>query len=255
MSLTFLEKGTGQPLVLLHGFCENKSIWSRAVDQLADHFRVISLDLPGFGETKAVSEITIEEAADSVKSTLQLLKIDQCVMIGHSLGGYVSLAFAEKYPQALKGMGLFHSSAFEDNEEKKHTRNKTADFIKKNGIKLFAQSFVEPLFYPKYRNNLRSEIDQLKAEVAECSEDTVVAYTYAMRDRKERIDVLKTIEVPVLFVIGKEDMAVPLEASIDQCHLPKEAVVHFLEETAHMGMIERPVESVKIIQLFTTYCS
>lgn len=255
MSLTFFEKGTGTPLILLHGFCENKTIWNPFIDSLAKDFRVVSFDLPGFGENKPVKEITIEQAADEVADALKLLKIEKCVMVGHSLGGYVSLAFAEKYAQYLLGFGLFHSSALEDDEEKKNTRNKTADFIKKNGMRLFSQSFVEPLFFPKYRQSLKEPIEKLKEEVAQCSADSVVAYTYAMRDRKERIEVLKSVQVPVLFVVGKNDQAVPLEASLKQCYLPKNAMVQFLDETAHMGMIERPDETYKIIKYFTTYCS
>lgn len=255
MSLTFIEKGSGFPLVLLHGYCENKSIWSSMMEDLSQKFKVIAIDLPGFGENKAVNEISIESAAHQVKDTLDLLKIPQCVMIGHSLGGYVTLAFAENYPSMLKGMGMFHSSAFADTEEKKQARNKTADFIKKNGMKLFASSFVEPLFFPARRKHLAEEIENTKEQVAACFGETVMAYAYAMRDRKERIAVLKEVGFPVLFIIGKGDMAVPLEASLDQCYLPRESVVQFLEDTAHMGMIERPNETSKIIQLFTTYCS
>lgn len=255
MTLTYTEHGQGEVLVLLHGFCEDKSIWNAFTSELSKDYKLLAIDLPGFGETKPVKDITIEAAAEEVNNTLEMLKIDQCIMIGHSLGGYVTLAFAEQYASKLKGIGLFHSSAMEDTPEKKETRNKTAEFIKRNGLKLFSQSFVEPLFYPKYRKQHIDAIDALKNKVANCAQDTVIAYTYAMRDRVPRLSVLKKLEIPVMYIIGKDDNAVPLESSLAQCYLPKESVVHFLGETAHMGMIERKIETLKFIQLFSNYCS
>ena len=112
--------GTGNALVFLHGFCESKEIWSDFTKQLLQEYRVVLLDLPGYGENTAPREkYSIDNNADFVREVLQYLNINKCILIGHSMGGYTAMAFAEKYPELLSGVVMFHSSALPDTEEKK----------------------------------------------------------------------------------------------------------------------------------------
>jgi pimeloyl-ACP methyl ester carboxylesterase len=188
--------------------------------------------------------------ADKVHDTLLHLNIDKCAMIGHSLGGYVTLAFAEKYEANLKGIGLFHSSAFPDSPEKRKNRNKTAEFVERNGSEAFSQSFVPSLFYEPNLERFKDTVSWLKTIAANTPSESIIAATKAMRDRKNRIDVLKKIKVPVLFIIGEEDKAVPLDASLEQAAFPAKAVKHILSDTAHMGMFEKKEETLKIVEDF-----
>jgi pimeloyl-ACP methyl ester carboxylesterase len=249
--LQYTDSGQGKTLVLVHGFCESNDIWKKFQTRLSAKYRVICPDLPGFGKSPIkVKDISIAYYAEMLKELLSFLNVDQCFMIGHSMGGYVTLAFAEKYPLMLHSFGLFHSTAFDDSIEKKENRNKTIQFIERHGVEMFAQSFVAPLFYAANRANLKSEIEMMTSIAAASSKDGVIEATKAMRDREDKTMVLKNTKLPVLFIIGKEDTAVPLEKSLEQCHIPGNSTVHFLNNTGHMGMLERPDETIRIIEKF-----
>lgn len=251
MDLACFETGNGQALVFIHGFCESKDIWKDIQEELSLNYRVISVDLPGHGlSLMEKEELSMEYFADKVKELLDTMDIPTCVMVGHSLGGYVSLAFAEKYPERLSGFGLFHSTAYEDSEEKKKNRNRTIEFIEKHGMDAFADSFVAPLFYHGNRENLETEIENMKNICRSTDPKAVIATTKAMRDRKERIDILKKIQIPVLFVIGKDDNALPLDKSMEQSSMPAHYQVCLLEKTGHMGMFEKKQESINCLKGF-----
>ncbi len=253
--LEYNDSGNGFPLVLLHGFCESKALWKYCEKELALHCRVITPDLPGFGESRLVEmNISMDYFADQIKELMDDLKIEKCVMVGHSLGGYITLAFAEKYENRLQGFGLFHSTAHADSEERKDNRNKTIAFIEKHGVPLFGQSFVAPLFSLRNRDRLKTEIEELIQIAASSSEIGVIETTKAMRDRPDRTEVLKKSNVPVLYVIGKRDTTIPFEKSLEQCHLPKHSIVHFMQEAGHMGMIENKPESIKILRNYLNFC-
>jgi pimeloyl-ACP methyl ester carboxylesterase len=238
-------------LVFLHGFCESKELWAEFTKPLESKFRIVALDLPGFGEnTQRIEGYSMESMADHVKQDLDNLDIKKCILIGHSMGGYVSMAFAEKYGQMLNGLCLFHSSALPDTEEKKENRNKTIEFVNKHGVDVFMQSFVEPLFYADNRKRLREEIDLMIEIGKKTPKHSIIHGLAAMRDRPDRTSELKKIKCPVLFIFGKEDGAVPLEKALEQCHLPKNSMTNFLGKTGHMGMYERAYETRKAIEKF-----
>jgi pimeloyl-ACP methyl ester carboxylesterase len=238
-------------VILIHGFCENKSLWTSFQEYLSNNYRVICPDLPGFGDSPLKKkDITIEYMAEKIHDLLKALSIEKCVMIGHSLGGYVTLAFAEKYESKLYGFGLFHSTAFADSPEKRKTRNKTVDFIEKHGPAAFGESFVAPLFYEPNRVILKDTIRSLINEVAKTSKEGIIAATLAMRDRKSRSDVLQDCSVPVLFIIGEQDTAVPLEVSLELASMPAKVIKHILPDTSHMGMFEKEEETKRIVEEF-----
>ena len=238
-------------LVFLHGFCENKTLWNDLISKLPEKFHCVALDLPGYGENlEPVEDYSIEAMAEAVHDELKKLHIRKFILVGHSLGGYVSLAFAEKYPKMLQGLCLFHSSALADSEEKKASRNKTIDFVKKHGVEVFMDSFVAPLFAPENREKCKNAIEKLIKVGKATPEESIVKTLRAMRDRKKRLKVLKEAAYPVLFIAGKEDGAVPLEATLEQCHLPNNSTTVFLGGTAHMGMFERPYETRKSLEKF-----
>jgi len=249
--LSYRDEGKGTPLVLVHGFCESKEVWKDFSATLSSKFRVITPDLPGFGESKLEDANTsMEYYADKLHALLKRLDIQKCILVGHSLGGYVGLAFAEKYEHQLFGLGLFHSTAFEDTQEKKDNRDRTIKFVEKHGVEAFASTAVTPLFYPPKREELKKEIDLMIRIAAGSSKEGVIGAAQAMRDRKDRTDVLKKIKCPVLFVVGKEDQSVTLEKSLQQCYLPQHSVVHFLSDTSHMGMFERKNDTLNIVEGF-----
>jgi pimeloyl-ACP methyl ester carboxylesterase len=254
-NLSYQQSGTGFPVVLLHGFMENKEIWKEVAAKLSTHFQVIVPDMPGFGESQVNKNYqSVEAMADEIQKLLQSLQITQCIFIAHSLGGYVALAFAEKFGNILNGLGLFHSTAFADSEEKKQNREKTADFIEKNGVQPFALNFVQSLFYKGRATELAALIEQTYQMTLRTPKETAVAVTKAMRNRPDRTQVLKEATYPVLFIAGKADEAVPLEKSKEMLYLPNNAIIQLLDETAHMGMYERPEETYFMVEQFCKYC-
>jgi pimeloyl-ACP methyl ester carboxylesterase len=250
-ALSYTEKGSGLPVVLIHGFCESKEVWKDFQEILSSKFRVICPDLPGFGQSPLKKkEITIEYMADKVHDLLKELGIEKSVVIGHSLGGYVTLAYAEKYESSLLGIGLFHSTAFPDSPEKKKNRMKTIEFVEKHGSEVFADSFIPSLFFEPNKEKLKDTISWLKQIAGATPAEGIIAASKAMRERKNRTEVLKNIKVPVLFIIGEEDGAVPLDASLEQASMPDKSVKHILSETGHMGMFEKKDDSLKIVEEF-----
>src|SRR4051812_45107269 len=123
ITVSYNEKGKGSSIVLLHGFCGSNGYWDNVINKLSEHYRVIALDLPGHGESANLEgTVTIEDIADHIKDVLDYLNVPQVTMFGHSLGGYITLAFAEKFSQMVNGLSLIHSTAYPDSEEAKKGR-------------------------------------------------------------------------------------------------------------------------------------
>jgi len=254
LNLTYTEEGQGMPVVLLHGFPENRFIWKHFSERLKNNFKVISIDLPGFGENAPLeTPMTITDIAEKVKRHLDGMGIDKCVMIGHSLGGYVSLAFAEKYGNRLYGLGLFHSTAMSDSLEKKQGRNRSIDFIERYGIGEFVNEFVKPLFYEPRQAEFKDAIHFITEMGKATPKSTVIEVIKAMRDRKDRTKVLEKTTYPVLFIAGRNDPAVIFSTSTSQFWLPADATIHVLNETGHMGMFERKEETILYVSQFLEY--
>jgi len=249
--LAYISAGEGIPVVLLHGFCENKHIWESFVQELSTSCRVIAVDLPGFGENEPISQpLTIADMAESLYHFLQSQGIDQCIMIGRSLGGYVSLAFGEKFQQRLLGLGLFNSTAYSDSLEKKQGRTKSIEFVEKYGVDEFVEEFLTPLFFEGRRKELLAEIRKVVDAGKKTPKSTVIEVIKAMRDRKDRTKVLEKATYPVLFISSKNDTALNFSISVSQFWMPADATIHILSNTGHMALLERPAEILPMVRHF-----
>jgi len=174
------------------------------------------------------------------------------VVIGHSMGGYVTLALAEKFPELLNGFGLFHSTAYADSEEKTQGRKKTIALIREKGVEAFVQTSVPNLYGPMTREKRPEMVQEEIERACNFSAETIVNYQMAMMQRPDRTEVLKRSTVPVLFILGKYDTAVPLKDGLEQCSLADLNYIHILENTGHVGMKEEPVESNTILVNYLT---
>lgn len=249
------DTGEGFPVVFLHGFCETSDIWSGIQSHLSNNFRVITLDLPGFGVSPLLNyTFSLEDVAKEIKSFLDSLNLTNYVMIGHSLGGYITLAFAQLFNEQLSGIGLFHSSIFEDDKEKKENRTKLIEFIKINGVRTFIKAFIPSLFYKNNIDALDDVIRNLKRSADKTRSETVIEYARAMRGRTGSEEFLRKFEKPVMFIVGEEDPMVPLAKSLEQIKIPENSHVLRLPETGHMGMFERPDETTHFIEGFLKFC-
>lgn len=247
--IKFTQQGKGQALIFLHGFCESKEMWTTFEDYFSSNFKVICPDLPGFGETILEQDhISLEEVAVNLHDWMMDQKIENPILIGHSLGGYVALALAELMGSELKGIGLFHSTAFADDDEKKQIRNKTITFVKKYGVDKFMEAFVPPLFSEAHLLSQEDKIAELVAAGKRSSKKGILAYTEAMRDRKDRMEIWTHFLGKKLFIAGEIDAAIKIEAS--RKHQEFASHYHELKGIGHMGMFEAESECLEIVREF-----
>lgn len=188
--------------------------------------------------------------AEVVKSIAENEELDSFVLIGHSMGGYVTLAFAEKYPKLLSGFGLFHSTAIPDSEEKKVSRKKGMDFILQHGTTAFLDTIIPNLFSKGVQKHKPELIKSFANSFPEFSKTALISYYEAMINRPDRTEVLKQAKVPVLFVLGTEDIVIPIEEGMKLTTLPAISNIHILKESGHMGMLEESELSKNALEDF-----
>lgn len=239
------------PLVLVHGFAEDGSIWDHQTAYLKNSHRLIIPDPPGSGLSSPLSGgASMEEMADAVKAVLDAEGISECILAGHSMGGYITLAFAELYPQMLKAFGLFHSTSYADSEEKKAVRRKGIEFIRKNGAAPFIKQTTANLFSETSRSQHPEWISMLIERYASFNSDSLIQYYEAMIRRPDRSHILRQFPRPVLFIIGEQDNTIPLTISLQQSHLPDVSYIYILEQAGHMGMLEDAARADQILEEF-----
>jgi len=249
--------GKGKPLMFLHGFAEDGDVWKYQLKDLLPDYYVIVPDLPGSGRSGMTEDMSIAGMAGCIKKIVDQelaanasLAEGGITMIGHSMGGYITLAFAAKYPELLAGFGLFHSTAFADTEEKKATRRRGIEFIQTHGSYEFIKQSTPNLFTEEFRIKNDIEVAKMMAQYSHFDPAALVAYYEAMIQRPNLTVVLQSFNKPILFIIGKQDKAIPFEDSMKQCHLPQMASIHILEKAAHMGMWEEKEKSSQALLSF-----
>ncbi len=231
-----LREAQGQKLVFIHGFCEDSSMWDEFIKPFLDEYALLLPDLPGFGASACLSPLSIADMAEALEAMLKDAGWVHSTLIGHSMGGYVALAFAERQAEMLEGLCLFHSHPYADTEEKRKNRLKSIAFIEENGSKRYVAQLIPKLF----NKRVPEAEQQLIAKAQQYLPKGIQTALQAMANRPDRSDVLASCPVPVAFIIGGHDAAVPQENSIKQCLLPAVAYIEYLRETGHMGMFEEP---------------
>lgn len=253
-SIFYRTTGKGKPVVLIHGFAEDGDIWKNQIEFLRDYFYLIVPDLPGTGRSELINDMSMEGMAEVIKEILnfEVSKVspmgvparegtqfgEGAILIGHSMGGYITLAFAEKYPEQLSSIALVHSSAFADSEEKKANRLKSIDFVKKNGAYEFLKAVIIDLFTEKWASENAAAVETQVEKSKSFTDEAIIQYYRAMIARPDRTHVLKNFTNPVLFIFGEHDKAIPFEQSLQQSYLPVQSHIHILRNSAHMGMLE-----------------
>ncbi|MBD0286154.1 MAG: alpha/beta hydrolase [Flavisolibacter sp.] len=246
--LVYKKGGTGPVVVLLHGFGEEGTVWDGQVPHLKQSNTLIIPDLPGSGGSEMIHDMTIEGLAESVYAILHQEGVEQCIIIGHSMGGYITLAFAERWSTMLQGFSLFHSTTYADSEEKKAAREKGIAFIRQHGAIPFLKAMIPDLFCEKSKKEKPHIIEKHLKSLHNFSDAALVSYYESMMRRPARTSLLQKVHIPVLFVLGRWDNAVPLQDGLTQSHLPEISYIHILEESGHMGMLEEPEKATLILK-------
>lgn len=246
-------EGNGKPVLLLHGFGEEKYIWKDQVISLQKKHLVITPDLPGTGKSDLLEgdNIQISDYADCIKAIIIQEKIKSFIMIGHSMGGYIALAYFKKYQKDLSGLGLFHSHAFADSEIKITIRKKAISFINTNGGSAFLKLSTPELFHnlPTCNHAMALLLQNGKS----FNKKTLIQYYDAMAMRTSTILELSEAQIPVLLIIGQYDKTMPFNELISQSYLPKQTHLYILRNTGHMGMIEEAEKSTAILTNFLNH--
>jgi len=238
--IRYHEQGNGFPIVMLHGFLESLDIWDEFATKIAENYRVILIDLPGHGKTDVFSEIhSMEFMAEVVNQVLVYLNIDKCVMIGHSMGGYVSLAFLENYAHKLTALSLFHSSPFADNEVKKAARDLTIQDIKLGKKIQICKEHAPKTFAHDNLIKFERIIGFTKIIAINTSPEGIIAALQGMKQRKDYSKILENTEIPFLYILGLKDNFIPSNI-LSFMKIPKNTNILNLQNSGHQGYIEEP---------------
>ncbi|MGE7601475.1 alpha/beta fold hydrolase [Peribacillus sp. NPDC097675] len=243
---SYIDSGEGKDtLLFIHGFCGSREYWQKVLPKLKEKYRVIAVDLRGHGASDSnAGSFSIEDLAEDVALFLEEQSIEKVYLFGHSLGGYITLAFAERYPDKLNGFSLVHSTAFPDDEAGKEGRMSSIEKIETAGMPAFIDGLIPKLF----ADQDDPHIELVKKIGYQTRETGAIGSLHAMRNREDKNYVLKDTELPVLLVAGEKDKVIPPEKtfSVKGKHI-REVI---LESCGHMGMLEAPDQLAREIERF-----
>ncbi|PZE20434.1 alpha/beta fold hydrolase [Paenibacillus xerothermodurans] len=249
--LAYKAHGEGQAVVLLHGFCGSSAYWEQVLPLLPDNYRFIAPDLRGHGESASPEgEYTMEAFAGDLAELLQQLRIERAIVLGHSLGGYATLAFAERHPELLAAFGLIHSTAFPDSDEAKEGRLKGMDTIREKGISAFVEGLAPKLFAPVHLQTMAQAVRETVAIGRGTHPEGAIRTLDGMRRRPDRNHVLAEAKMPVLIVAGDHDQVIPAERAFSVTG--GQIAQRQIAGAGHMSMMEAPHKLAQVIVEFIT---
>ena len=236
IKVNYSSVGKGTAVVLLHGFLENKTMWKPFISKLSKQNKVVTIDLLGHGRTGCLGYVhTMEDMAEAIKGVLSHLRLRRVVLIGHSMGGYVALAFAEKFSEMVKGVCLMNSTPKADTKEKKINRERAIEAVK-NNHKSFVRISVTNLFRPKNRSIFKEELKRVKEEALKIPVQGIIAALAGMKIRKNRTQLFQNGNFNKLLIIGKHDPVLDYNSLIKITRDTDIEIVEFPD--GHMSHIE-----------------
>lgn len=250
MDVVYSQAGVGEPIVLVHGFLEGRTMWDEYAQKLSSSFNVICPDLLGHGETENLGYVhSMEDQADAVVAVLNAESVKACTIIGHSMGGYVALALAEAHPELVTRLALFHSTAYPDSDEKKKDRERVVDLVQRNKD-VYVKAAIPSLFAEGNRESLKNEI-QNRIDIANgFSAQGIIANVHGMKERQDRTEVLKNGSFKKLILHGELDPVIPTKDVEALAALSDDIRLEVVNHIGHMGYLEAPEGCLNIIRSF-----
>ncbi len=243
--ISYTDTGKGTAVVLLHGFLENSTMWNYLAPVLTQKNRVICIDLLGHGQTDCLGYVhTMEDMADAVHQVLSELKIRKAVFVGHSMGGYVALAFAELYPEFMKGLVLLNSTSRADSDERIANRTRAIKAVKQNYVAAVRMSIAN-LFSEENREKLIEQIEWVRDEALQTPLQGIIAAQEGMKLRKDREVLLHFAPYPIMLILGKKDPVLNYEENLEQIEGTNVQLVTFKD--GHMSHLENQAELEKVM--------
>jgi pimeloyl-ACP methyl ester carboxylesterase len=241
--LAYYDQGKGeQAILLIHGFGEDHAIWKNQIEFLSTHYRVIAPNLPGV-QCKPLAlhhsqAPNIRMFVEVLHELMHHLHIEKYYIVGHSMGGYIGLSFADYYVNHVQGLLLLHSTTYEDNEAKKTSRMKVAEFIQEWGVSKYLETATPNLFGDAFKKTNPGVIQNVIESGSGISQEAMIQFVFAMRNRKAMTHLLKQHTIPVWMIVGEADLAVPIQDSLEQIKLLPSSNSLVLNNVGHMGMFE-----------------
>lgn len=249
-NFSYKDTGKGKTVVLIHGFLESKETWLNFDDKLSENYRAISIDLPGHGKSDLLEkEYSIDDYAEFVNQILDSEEISDVAIIGHSLGGYVALSFANLYPEKLTGLCLFHSSPFADTPEKITMREEQINLILSGKKEHLCNNHAPKVYASQNLEKFENQIETGRKIALSTPAKGIIASLQAMKSRKDMQEVFANLKIPCLYIIGANDNFIPLSV-LKQIKMPEEIQICILENSGHIGYIEEFERSVSILNEF-----
>jgi pimeloyl-ACP methyl ester carboxylesterase len=246
----YSDQGKGPVVVLLHGFMESTAMWKNLISELQSNYRIIAIDLPGHGKSECLGYVhTMEDMADAVWEVLRKLKIRKPIILGHSMGGYVGLAYIDRHPDHCKALCLYHSTSKADSPQRKKGRNQAIELVKSNH-KSFVRKAFPMLFRYKFRKSLKEKVSEAKTEALKTPKQGIIAALEGMKRRPSREVILKFPPCPIYIIAGHKDPVIDVTSLKSQMKLSKHCGGEVIKEAGHMSHIETPDQALEAIKGF-----
>lgn len=247
----FNDQGGGQVICLIHGYLETSEIWDGFAGKLAEKYRVIVPDLPGHGKSDLYSEVqSMDQAAEIIKALLDYLAIDKIFLVGHSMGGYIALAFTEMFPEKLTGYSLFHSHPFADTPEILIKRGKEIKLVDAGLRDTFCQDNITGMYATINTGKFGESLQRSKRIAESVSSAGIKAVLRGMMKRPSRLNVMENGNIPCLWILGERDNYINCNEIQTRVRLPHNSVLTILPGSGHMGFIEEEEKSMEAIESF-----
>jgi pimeloyl-ACP methyl ester carboxylesterase len=251
-NIGYFDYGKGSPVFLIHGYLETAGVWENFGNRLVEvGYRVIMPELPGHGRSELYGAVhTMEFMADSLKGLIEHLGLDRVFMAGHSMGGYVTLAFADLYPDHLCGYSLLHSHPNADSPQALGKRKSEIEMVEKGEMNKFVSGNIEKMYSSANLEQMKDAVLRSKKLAATISGPAIVAVLRGMMQRPSRLKVLESSEKPFLWILGEKDNYINCREVLQGVILPGNAKSIVLENSGHLGFIEEEDRTVKLLTDF-----
>lgn len=240
IQMSYADRGTGLPILFVHGFPLDGALWLPQLDALSDEYRVIVPDLRGFGDSTPSQDVTMERYADDLRALLNELEIDHVVLAGLSMGGYVAFAFYRKYPDRVRGLVLVDTRAQADSDEARANRATTAQKVKEHGAASLADDMLDKLLSPATFENQPDLVQTARAMMARQPVEAIVAALQGMAERPDSRPLLGDISVPTLIVVGADDTITPVADAESMADAIPGSKLVIIPNAAHLSNLEQP---------------
>jgi len=251
-TISYNDVGEGKiPVIFLHGFPFDKSMWKGQLDSLNSSYRLIACDIRGFGKsTDEETPLSIDLFSEDLIAFLDKLNIKKAIVCGLSMGGFIALNAIKKFPERFEALILCDTQCIADTTEVKENRYKAIDQINRDGVSIFNEKFIKSVFHPNSLTNKTELVENLSTVVFTNSKEIIIAGITALAGRPETCSSLSTIGIPTLIICGREDSVTPLVQSEFMHEHIEGSNLKIIDNAGHVSNLEQPEEFNKYLRNF-----